>query len=258
MKKLFLLPLLAAIVAMAAFTSALAAGPIVVGPIAVTGQDDVGTCNNTWAEDSFNKTYTITNVSGNTYSVHVVYTNGTFVTNAGYSPGACEVTGGNGPGNGNTVGAGITGTFTQVYDGTVTGTLSGNSCTPAICVDTTSILNTVFNTGWTWTILSDGGHWTWINTYQAGPQCTWFDTQVNWPHNDTGDITGVCPPAPTSTPRPLGVGGKILPPAAAVADASGEKSGGSGESAATWIVLATAIAGVLATGGWYARRRWLS
>jgi hypothetical protein len=78
----------------------------------------------------------------------------------------------------------------QEYNGTVTGTLSGNSCTPAICVDTTSILNTVFNGGWTWTILSGGGHWSWSNTYKAEHHGTWYDTSVNWPLNDTGDITG--------------------------------------------------------------------
>jgi hypothetical protein len=57
MKKLFVLPLLAAIVAMAASTSALASPggqpPIKVGPMLTTSADDTGTCNNTWAEDSF-------------------------------------------------------------------------------------------------------------------------------------------------------------------------------------------------------------
>ena len=59
----------------------------------------------------------------------------------------------------------------------------------------------------------------------------------------------------TPTPRPHGVGGKVLLPAAAVADASSGASGDSGQSVATWIVLAAAIAGVLATGGWYANKR---
>jgi hypothetical protein len=161
--------------------------PINVGPIAVTGADDIGTCNNTWAEDSFNKFYKITagSVPG-TYDVNVEYRNGKFVTNAGFSPGACE----SGANNGNIVAAGVTGTMKQSYDGTVTGTLSGNSCTSATCYNTTTILNTVFDPGWTWTILSDGGHWTWSNTYRAGPNGTWYDTSVNWPLNDTGDITG--------------------------------------------------------------------
>ena len=159
--------------------------PVEVEPIFVPAQDDIGTCNNVWAEDSFNKTYTITNVTGNTYNVHVEYTDGTFVTKAGYSPGACEVTGGNGPGNGNTVGDGIPGTFTQSYDRTVTGTPSGNSCTPTTCVNTTSILNTVFNAGWAWTM----GDWTWINTYEAGAHGTWYDTGADT-HGDRNTLPG--------------------------------------------------------------------
>jgi hypothetical protein len=160
--------------------------PIKVGPIAVVDQGDVGTCNNVWALDSFNKFYTITPNKDGTYNVQVNYKNGTFVTNVGVSPGACE----SGTNNGNTVGAGVTGKTQQEYNGTVTGTLSGNSCTPKICVDTQSILETVFNSGWAWTILSDGGHWTWIGHYEAGRNGTWFDTSVDWPYNDRGDITG--------------------------------------------------------------------
>lgn len=167
------------------------AQPIKVGPIHVTGAEDIGTCNNVWALDSFNKFYTISSASAaGAYNVKVEYRNGKFVSIAGISPGACEVSGGSGPGNGNTVGVGIKGTMEQLYNGTITGTLSGNSCTPAICVDTASILNTLFNPGWSWTILSDGGHWIWSNTYKARHHGTWFDTSVNWPFNDTGDITG--------------------------------------------------------------------
>ncbi|MCJ7492493.1 MAG: hypothetical protein MUP15_10170, partial [Dehalococcoidia bacterium] len=53
------------------FAARTSAGSIlaVVGPIFIPAQDDIGTCNNTWAVDSFNKTYTITNVSGNTYDI---------------------------------------------------------------------------------------------------------------------------------------------------------------------------------------------
>jgi len=153
----------------------------------VTGAADIGTCNNVWALDSFNKFYTITANSGlGTYNVNVEYRNGTFVTQSGSSPGACE----SGTDNGNQVTAGITGTMKQSYNGTVTGTLSGTSCTPATCTDTTSILNTVFNPGWAWTILADGGHWTWSNPYKAGVYGTWYDTSVNWPFDDTGDIIG--------------------------------------------------------------------
>ena len=159
--------------------------PIKVGPVAIVGADDIGTCNNIWAQDSFNKFYTLTVNRDGTYNLQVNYKDGTFVTNAGFSPGACE----SGVNNGNTVAVGVTGKTHQEYNGTVVGTLSGASC-DATCVDTTSILNKLFNPGWSWVILSDGGHWTWEGHYEAGSNGTWFDTNVNWPLNDRGDITG--------------------------------------------------------------------
>ena len=159
--------------------------PIKVGPIAVVAQDDIGTCNNVWAVDSFNKFYTITANRDGTYNVQVNYKDGTFVTQAGSSPGACE----SGSDNHGTVAVGVTGITHQEYNGTVIGTLSGASC-DATCVDTTSILNKLFKSGWTWVVLPDGGHWTWTGHYEAGSNGTWFDTSVNWPLNDRGDITG--------------------------------------------------------------------
>jgi hypothetical protein len=164
--------------------------PIKVGPIHVATQDDIGTCNNVWAEDTFNKYYTITQNSNGTFNIDVVYKDGTFVTNTGVSPGACEKIGGNGPGNGNTVKTVIKGTMYQEYNGTVTGTLiPGASCTPSICVDTDSILNTLFNSGWSWTIVSPDNHWNWNNTYTTTHNGTFFDTSVSWPYKDKGDIT---------------------------------------------------------------------
>jgi hypothetical protein len=159
--------------------------PIKVGPIAVVAQDDIGTCNNVWAQDSFNKFYTITPNKDGTYNVQVNYKDGTFVTLAGKSPGACE----SDADNGNTVAVGITGRTHQEYNGTVAGTLIPGAVCGAGCVDTTTILNTLFEPGWSWVILSDGGHWTWTGHYEAGSNGTWFDTSVNWPLNDRGDIT---------------------------------------------------------------------
>jgi hypothetical protein len=161
--------------------------PIKVGPIAVVAQGDIGTCNNVWALDSFNKFYTITPNKDGTYNVQVNYKDGTFVTLAGQSPGACE----SGADNGNIVAADITGRTHQEYNGTVIGTLiPGAVCgCGTLCVDTTSILNTLFQPGWSWVILPDGGHWTWTGHYEAGSSGTWFDTSVDWPLNDRGDIT---------------------------------------------------------------------
>ena len=66
-------------------------------------------------------------------------------------------------------------------------------------------------------------------------------------------------PTPTPHPTPSGVGGAVnLPPAAIAAEAS-RAADGPGSSTANGIVWAGAMAGVillLATGGWYARRRY--
>jgi hypothetical protein len=189
MKKLALLAVVPAVFLVTLVPGAASAGkggqpPIKVGPIIVDGQDDIGTCNNVWAEDSFDKFYTITVNLDGTYNVQVNYKDGTFVTLEGKSPGACE----SGVDNGNTVAAGVTGKTHQEYNGTVIGTLSGATC-DATCVDTTTILNKLFATGWKWVVLSDGGHWTWTGHYEAGSNGVWFDTSVNWPDNDRGDIT---------------------------------------------------------------------
>lgn len=45
--------------------------PIKVGPVAIVGADDIGTCNKIWAQDSFNKFYTITANHDGTYNLQV-------------------------------------------------------------------------------------------------------------------------------------------------------------------------------------------
>src|SRR5450759_4300490 len=133
-----------------AFVPAKGLKSIKFGPIHVVAQEDIGSCNNVWAYDTFDKVYTITANGYGTYNVNVKYNKGTFVTVAGKSPGACES-----GDNGNMVIAGIKGTMQQEYNGTVTGTLiPGAKCTSGTCVDTQSILNILFNPGWSWTILS--------------------------------------------------------------------------------------------------------
>jgi hypothetical protein len=147
-------------------------------------QGDIGTCNNVWANDTFDKAYTIMANGYGTYNVNVQYNGGKFVTLAGKSPGACE----SGVDNGHTVAAGIKGSMKQMYNGTVIGTLiPGAKCSPSVCVNTQTILDTLFNPGWSWVGGVDN-HWTWNNSYDAGSHGKWFDTSVSWPLNDTGDI----------------------------------------------------------------------
>ncbi len=169
--------------------------PIKVGPIAIVGAEDIGTCNNVWALDSFNKFYTLTVNHDGTYNLQVNYKDGTFVTTDGLnpyggiayaSPGACI----SGTYNGSTVAAGVTGRTHQEYNATVTATGSPNrkpncGANNGGCTGSGDFLNAVFGAGnWTRT------DWSWTGHYEAGSNGVWFDTSVNWPYNDRGDITG--------------------------------------------------------------------
>jgi hypothetical protein len=64
-------------------------------------------------------------------------------------------------------------------------------------------------------------------------------------------------PTPTRTPTPHGVGGIAEAPDAEASALGATASGGS--SGTTYAVIAGIVAGavLLATGGWYARRRWV-
>ena len=160
--------------------------PITGGPVAIVGAPDIGTCNNVWAADSFDKFYTLTLNNDGTYSLQVNYKNGTFVSNAGPSPGACE----SGAYNGNTVGAGVTGRTHQEYNATVTATAPANQSPDCGvnnvgCTGSGDFLNAVFGAG-NWSRTDFG----WTGHFEAGNHGVWFDTDVNWPLNDRGDITG--------------------------------------------------------------------
>lgn len=159
-------------------------GSIKVG-VALTGVADTGTCNNTWAVDSYNKFYTLTANKDRTYNLKVAYRDGRFVTNAGISPGACE----SGTNNGKTVTAGITGNMHQTWKTTVTASTPPNrnpSCGTGNvnCSSATLFLAAVFGSG-----NATPGPWTYTGHYEAGRHGTWFDTMTNWPLNDRGDIT---------------------------------------------------------------------
>jgi hypothetical protein len=68
---------------------------------------DSGTCGNDWAEGTFDRHFTVRlNPDGTTFTVVQQFRSGSFVTNAGPSPGSCQTTDGSPPG---TVNAGITG-----------------------------------------------------------------------------------------------------------------------------------------------------
>jgi hypothetical protein len=111
-----------------------------------SGSPDSGTCGNNWAEDTFDRDFTVrTNAAGTT--VVEQFKNGSFVTNEGPSPGACDSTDGYGPG---TLQAGHTGSMHGYF--TISGTLVQTSTSP-FCnaltssnsgCDTATFINTHF------------------------------------------------------------------------------------------------------------------
>jgi hypothetical protein len=59
------------------------------GPYLSTSPDS-GTCGNDWAQDTFDRHFTVRANGDGTYTVVEQFKNGSFVTNSGPSPGACE------------------------------------------------------------------------------------------------------------------------------------------------------------------------
>ena len=78
-----------------------------VGPVPSSSPDS-STCGNDWAQDQFDRFFTIRQTGSGTYTVYEQFKNGTFVTIDGPSPGACDSSDGYGPG---LVAGGLTGTM---------------------------------------------------------------------------------------------------------------------------------------------------
>lgn len=74
------------------------------GPYA-SGSPDSGTCGNNWAEDTFDRVFTVRTSATGSITVVEQFKNGSFATNAGASPGGCETN------LGGTIGAGVTGSM---------------------------------------------------------------------------------------------------------------------------------------------------
>ena len=88
----------------------------VFGPFA-SGSTDSGTCGNDWANDTFERLFTVKRNEDRTFTLREDFREGEFVTIAGASPGACET----GTSNGNTIRAGVRGEFSGYLAGRVTG-----------------------------------------------------------------------------------------------------------------------------------------
>lgn len=156
----------------------------------IVGANDIGGCNNIWAQTSTDKTFMLTRINSTTYNL-IVKSKGTFVTNAGTSPGACNATvaGGNPTSNGSTVAAGITGATDQTYNGTVTSSVVPAHVTGTYA-DTTPFLNAVFGgvkgVAYTTQYQTNGGYG-WIGHYETPSNGSYLDRDSTWPNN-IGDI----------------------------------------------------------------------
>jgi hypothetical protein len=101
------------------------------GPFTSTSPDS-GTCGNDWANDTFDRHFTVRANGDGTFTVVEQFKNGSFVTTGGASPGACDATDGTPPG---TIDAGVVGDMHGYEVLTVTGTQSASNpgCGPGDC-----------------------------------------------------------------------------------------------------------------------------
>ena len=116
---------------------------------AVITAPDNGTCNNAWATDTSNRTWSVKKNNDGTFRV-TRKDKGTFVTLGGQSPGACDTTGR----HGKLVTAGIKGKFRGYLSGTVSGgTFNPNATCTAACIGDTTAFIAAFFPGGTFTCL---------------------------------------------------------------------------------------------------------
>ena len=117
------------------------------GPFA-SGSPDSGTCGNDWAEDTYDRHFTVRPNGDGTFTVVEQFKDGAFVTNGGASPGACDVTDGTAPG---TIRGGVTGSMHGYLVITVTGTQTSQdpSCQGGPGCTTTGFITSHFAGGFT-------------------------------------------------------------------------------------------------------------
>lgn len=168
------------------------------GPFHGTSPDS-GTCGNDWANDGLDRFGT--NVKSNGFTMN--FGNGTFVTVAGSSPGACE----NGD-NGNKVANGVVGSFSGFFTVNVqNGEFDPNAvCTQDKCNTTAGFVKTLYGQDATY---DTNGPFKFVYTRCDGKQ-TWQNASKDQGGN-VGDIYGnpvACPqpPAPPVEYQPQACG----------------------------------------------------
>jgi hypothetical protein len=153
------------------------------GPFDSTSGDS-GTCGPDWANDTFDRFFTVNESSPNVVLEN--FDDGTFVTLAGPSPNACVILPGP-TGNGNTLGAGITGDFSGSFDIAVSGgTFNPKAkCTQSTCNTTAGFIKTVYGSSATYVT---GATFFEFN-YYTKENGAWHNASANRDGNN-GDITG--------------------------------------------------------------------
>ena len=141
MKRTFLFALLTAAFVFAAVGSAGNGKETHFGSFTSTSPDR-GTCGNDWATDTFDRDFKVKDNGDGTFLVKEEFKKGSFVTNDGASPGACETT----DRHGLLVDGRVTGKMHGDLEGTVTSnTFNPNACaTPANCTTTNGFLLDAF------------------------------------------------------------------------------------------------------------------
>jgi hypothetical protein len=120
------------------------------GPYNVVTEDK-GSCKNVWAVDTQKRSFKVRRNQDGSFTL-TRYSRGTFLTNAGQSPGACETKGKHGA----TVLAGIHGKFRGYLRGRITGgTFDPNATCPADCGFTDVWIATFFGSSATFSCFVD-------------------------------------------------------------------------------------------------------
>lgn len=146
--------------------------------------NDIGSCNNIWAQTTTDKEFTLTRTAPGQYNLKVT-SKGTLVTLAGMSPGACAPI--QTVNNGSLVPAGITGTTDQTYTGVAYSAVVPSHVTGTYA-QVPDFLNAVFGAGHYTTNYAVNGGYGWIGHYETPSNGFYLDIEEGWTLHNLGDI----------------------------------------------------------------------
>ena len=178
MRRIAIAAVAAMMVALAVAGSAWGAAAAHYGPYA-SGSPDEGTCGNTWANDTFDRFYTVKtkpNAEGQ-YKVMEQFKNGTFTTLAGQSPGACDTN------PGGTLSGTVTGKMQGSFSLIVSGGTYNSEATCELPCYTSEFVADFFGAEATYEVPS------WDLHYKAKKHGVWKNASADKGGN-SGDITG--------------------------------------------------------------------